>query len=197
MWRCLTPNDFTPREHLRNVALFAHVDAGKTSIAEQMLFLSGCTRALGSVDLGTAQTDWLDVERARGISVRLATTVIPWQGATINLIDTPGHIDFVAEVERALQVLEGAVLIISAPEGVQAHTEMIWQALRTRRVPTLLFVNKMDRAGAAAATVAAQIAGLTGRAGSLQQPQGSAETFCAVTPCDPELLVDTVATWES
>ena len=162
-----------------------------------MLFLSGRTRALGSVDLGTAQTDWLDVERARGISVRMATTVIPWQGATINLIDTPGHIDFVAEVERALQVLEGAVLIISAPEGVQAHTEMIWQALRTRRVPTLLFVNKMDRAGADATTVAAEIAALTGRAVNLQQPQGSAETFRAVTPCDHEQLGDTVATWES
>ena len=193
----MTPNDFTPRERLRNVALFAHVDAGKTSITEQMLFLSGRTRALGSVDLGTAQTDWLDVERARGISVRMATTVIAWQGTTINLIDTPGHIDFVAEVGRALQVLEGAVLIISAPEGVQAHTEMIWQTLRSRRIPTILFVNKMDRAGADAATVAAEIASLTDRAVILQQPQGSAETFHAVAPYAHDQIVDRLATWEN
>jgi len=186
----------TPREQLRNVALFAHVDAGKTTLTEQMLFLSGRTRALGSVDLGTAQTDWLDVERARGISVRMATTVIPWKGATINLIDTPGHIDFVAEVERALQALEGAVLIVSAPEGVQAHTEMIWQTLRSRKVPTLLFVNKMDRAGADADTVLAEIASLTDRDVILQQPHGAAEAFSAVTALDHDRLVDRLATFD-
>ena len=127
----------------------------------------------------------------------MATTVIAWSGATINLIDTPGHIDFVAEVGRALQILDGAVLIISAPEGVQAHTEMIWQTLRSRHVPTILFVNKMDRAGADISTVAADVASLTDRAVLMQQPQGSAETFHAVTPSDHEMLVDKRAAWEN
>ncbi|HWI51642.1 MAG TPA: GTP-binding protein, partial [Symbiobacteriaceae bacterium] len=107
---------------IRNVGLLAHVDAGKTTTTEQMLYVSGRIRTAGSVDAGTTQTDYLDVERERGISVRMATTVLPWQGCEINLVDTPGHVDFVAEVERSLQVLDGAVLIISAAEGVQAHT---------------------------------------------------------------------------
>lgn len=154
---------------IRNVALLAHVDAGKTTTTEQMLYLTGRIRTLGSVDDGTAQTDWLEVERERGISVRMATTVLPWRGIEINLVDTPGHVDFVAEVERSLQVLDGAVLIISAAEGVQAHTETIWNALRQRRIPTLIFLNKTDRIGADVDAVMGEIRGaLTDRAVLLQ-----------------------------
>lgn len=156
---------------IRNVGLLAHVDAGKTTTTEQMLYVTGRIRTAGSVDAGTTQTDYLDVERERGISVRMATTVLPWQGCEINLVDTPGHVDFVAEVERSLQVLDGAVLIISAAEGVQAHTETLWHALRRRGLPTILFLNKTDRMGADVPAVLAEIAsGLTDRAIPLDLP---------------------------
>ncbi|WP_433944505.1 GTP-binding protein [Paenibacillus sp. SN-8-1] len=132
----------------RNVGIFAHVDAGKTTTTEHILFESGRIRSLGSVDSGTAVTDWLDIEKERGISVRAATTSYEWGGVRVNLIDTPGHVDFLSEVERSLRVMDGAVLIISAVEGVQAQTELIWNALRRLNIPTVLYVNKMDRIGA-------------------------------------------------
>jgi ribosomal protection tetracycline resistance protein len=133
---------------IRNLGVLAHVDAGKTTLAEQMLFLSGGIRAPGSVDQGTTHTDWMDVERERGISVRSAATTLPWRGVAINLIDTPGHVDFSAEVERSLGVLDGAVLVLSAVEGIQAQTAVLWKALRTMGIPTLVFINKTDRMGA-------------------------------------------------
>lgn len=136
------------RKRLRNVGIVAHVDAGKTTITEHMLYRSGQIRAVGRVDMGTAHTDWLEVERERGISVRAATTEFNWKECIINLIDTPGHVDFSSEVERSLRVLDGAVLVISAVEGVQAHTETLWRALQAMRIPTLLFINKIDRIGA-------------------------------------------------
>lgn len=140
-----------------NVGIFAHVDAGKTTTTEHILFESGRTRELGSVDEGTALTDSMDIERQRGISVRSALTSFHWNGAQINLVDTPGHVDFLSEVERSLRVMDCAVLIVSAVEGVQAQTEMIWNGLRRLRIPTLLFVNKMDRVGADAKAVLEQI----------------------------------------
>ena len=179
----------------RNVGLLAHVDAGKTTTTEQMLFLTGRTRALGSVDAGTAQTDWLDVERERGISVRMATTVLPWQGCAINLVDTPGHVDFVAEVERAFQVLDGAVLIVSAAEGVQSHTETLWHALRAMHIPTLLFVNKMDRVGADPEARAGRRS--PRRSPTVSCPCSSrsavAEGFSGVVPLADEALGDRLA----
>lgn len=135
-------------KNLRNIGIVAHVDAGKTTITEHMLYLSGGIRAVGRVDDGTTQTDWLDVERERGISVRAASTVFKWKEISINLIDTPGHVDFSAEVERTLRVLDAAILVLSAVEGVQAHSETIWKALRERGIPTLIFINKIDRIGA-------------------------------------------------
>ncbi|WP_018759654.1 GTP-binding protein [Paenibacillus terrigena] len=137
----------------RNVGIFAHVDAGKTTTTEHMLYESGRIRSLGSVDAGTALTDSMDIEKERGISVRAAMTSFQWKGQSVNLVDTPGHVDFLSEVERSLRVMDGAVLIISAVEGVQAQTEVIWNALRKLRIPTLIFVNKMDRIGADAASV--------------------------------------------
>ncbi|ULL19966.1 GTP-binding protein [Paenibacillus sp. H1-7] len=142
---------------IRNVGIVAHVDAGKTTTTEHMLFESGRIRSLGRVDAGTAQTDWLDVERERGISVRAASTAFRWKDCTINLIDTPGHVDFSSEVERSLRILDGAILIVSAVEGVQAHTETLWNALRSLGIPTLIFINKMDRIGASAERVMGEI----------------------------------------
>lgn len=130
-----------------NLGVVAHVDSGKTTMTEQMLYLSGAVRSAGSVDSGTAQTDWLPIERQRGISVRASSVTFQWKGVQINLIDTPGHVDFAGEVQRSLSVLDGAILLISAAEGVQAQTETLWKALSTLKIPTLLCINKIDRAG--------------------------------------------------
>ena len=134
--------------NIRNIGILAHVDAGKTTVTENFLYLSGQTKKLGSVDDGTAQTDFLDVERERGISVRSSNTTFKWEGVKINLIDTPGHVDFSADVERVLRVLDCAVLVVSAVEGVQAHTETLWNALQNLKIPCIIFINKIDRAGA-------------------------------------------------
>ncbi|KAA3641211.1 MAG: GTP-binding protein [Bacteroidetes bacterium] len=131
-----------------NIGILAHVDAGKTTITENLLYLGGATRTLGSVDKGSAITDSLSIEQERGISVKAATVSFPWKDCQINLIDTPGHADFSAEVERVLSVLDGAILVVSAVEGVQAHTFALWEALKDLDIPTLIFVNKIDRAGA-------------------------------------------------
>ena len=131
-----------------NIGVLAHVDAGKTTLTERFLYLGGVIKNLGNVDKGTSQTDFLDIEKERGISVRSAASTFYWKDVQINLIDTPGHIDFSAEVERSLGVLDAAVLVISAVEGVQAHTENIWLALKEHKIPTLIFINKIDRLGA-------------------------------------------------
>ncbi len=142
---------------MRNIGILAHVDAGKTTLTENMLYLSGSTRAAGSVDKGTSRSDVLEVEKKRGISVRSAALSFAWRDAQINLIDTPGHVDFSAEVERALRVLDGAVLVLSAVEGIQAQSEPIWRALEAMDIPTLLFINKVDRMGADSAAVVAAL----------------------------------------
>ncbi|KWX79719.1 GTP-binding protein [Paenibacillus jilunlii] len=139
-----------------NVGIFAHVDAGKTTTTEHILYESGRIKAVGSVDSGTALTDSMEVERQRGISVRAALASFEWRGVLVNLVDTPGHVDFLSEVERSLRVMDCAVLILSAVEGVQAQSEMIWNALRKLGIPTLIFLNKMDRTGADPAAVLAQ-----------------------------------------
>ena len=131
-----------------NLGILAHVDAGKTSLTERLLFEAGVIDAVGSVDAGNTQTDTLALERARGITIRAAVVSFAIGEATINLIDTPGHPDFIAEVERVLALLDGAVLVISAVEGVQAQTRVLFSALQRLGVPTLIFVNKIDRAGA-------------------------------------------------
>jgi ribosomal protection tetracycline resistance protein len=126
----------------------AHVDAGKTTLTEQLLYAAGVIDEIGSVDHGTTQTDSLALERQRGITIKSAVVSFALDDATVNLIDTPGHPDFIAEVERVLSVLDGAVLVISAVEGVQAQTRLLMRALQRLRVPTLIFVNKIDRPGA-------------------------------------------------
>lgn len=131
-----------------NIGILAHVDAGKTTLTEHFLYNSGAIRSPGSVDKGSAITDNLSIEKERGISVKAATTSFEWKNTTVNLIDTPGHVDFSSETERALCVLDAAVLVISAVEGVQSHTITIWESLKELQIPTLIFINKIDRLGA-------------------------------------------------
>jgi ribosomal protection tetracycline resistance protein len=131
-----------------NLGILAHVDAGKTTLTERLLYATGVIEAPGSVDAGTTQTDTLALERQRGITIRSAVASFRVGDVDLNLIDTPGHPDFIAEVERVLSVLDGAVLVVSAVEGVQPQTRILWRALQRLEVPTLLFVNKIDRAGA-------------------------------------------------
>src|SRR6187431_2472553 len=131
-----------------NLGVLAHVDAGKTTLTEGLLHAAGVIDEIGRVDDGTTQTDSLALERQRGITIKSAVVSFVVDGVTINLIDTPGHPDFIAEVERVLGVLDGAVLVVSAVEGVQAQTRILMRALQRLRVPTLLFVNKIDRSGA-------------------------------------------------
>lgn len=141
-----------------NLGILAHVDAGKTTLTERLLYTAGVIGELGSVDAGTTQTDSLALERQRGITIKSAVVSFTADDTTVNLIDTPGHPDFVAEVERALSVLDGVVLVVSAVEGVQPQTRILWRALRRLRVPTLFFINKIDRRGAGYERLLADIA---------------------------------------
>src|SRR5216683_1050649 len=136
-----------PRKTL-NLGILAHVDAGKTTLTERLLYAAGVIDEIGSVDAGTTQTDSLALERQRGITIKSAVVSFAIGGVTVNLIDTPGHPDFIAEVERVLSVLDGAVLVISAVEGVQPQTRVLMRALQRLHIPTLIFVNKIDRRGA-------------------------------------------------
>jgi small GTP-binding protein domain len=124
---------------MRNIGIFAHVDAGKTTLSEQLLAHAGAIRKTGSVDAGTAHTDDLPVEQRRGISVKATCVALEHRGVRIHLIDTPGHVDFSAEVERSLWALDGAVLVVCAVEGVQPQTETLFAALREQNIPTVFF----------------------------------------------------------
>jgi ribosomal protection tetracycline resistance protein len=145
--------------HTLNLGILAHVDAGKTSLTERLLFEAGAIPEPGSVDDGTTRTDSMDIERRRGITVRtnVASFAVRDADVQVNLIDTPGHSDFIAEVERSLAVLDAAVLVVSAVEGVQSQTVVLWRALRRLAVPTLIFINKIDRGGADPARVLGEI----------------------------------------
>jgi len=131
-----------------NLGILAHVDAGKTTLTERLLFAAGVIDEVGSVDAGSTQTDSLALERQRGITIKSAVVSFVVGETTVNLIDTPGHPDFIAEVERVLGVLDGVVLVVSAVEGVQPQTRVLMRTLQRLRLPTLVFVNKLDRAGA-------------------------------------------------
>lgn len=171
-----------PEKHIC-IGILAHVDAGKTTITEQLLLLGGSIRRAGSVDQGTAQTDWLEVERRRGISVKTACAEIRFGGDIIQLVDTPGHVDFAAEVARSLQALDGAVLVISGAEGVQAHTKTIFRALSEMKIPTLIVVNKIDRAGFEPEDVKRQIQKqLTPHCVFLQVVENAADEACGILP---------------
>src|SRR5919202_415057 len=141
-----------------NLGILAHVDAGKTTLTERLRHAAGVIDAIGSVDSGTTQTDTLALERRRGITIRSAVASFAVGDVHVNLIDTPGHPDFIAEVERVLGVLDGAILVVSAVEGVQPQTPLLFRALQRLTVPTLVFVNKTDRAGADPDAVLAALA---------------------------------------
>src|SRR5678815_4923715 len=141
-----------------NLGILAHVDAGKTSLTERLLYAAGVIDEIGSVDEGNTQTDSLALEQLRGITIKSAVVSFVINDVTVNLIDTPGHPDFIAEVERVLSVLDGAVLVVSAVEGVQPQTRVLMRALERLHIPTLLFVNKIDRPGADPDRVVGEIA---------------------------------------
>ena len=130
---------------IRNIGIFAHVDAGKTTLSEQFLLCSGAIRQSGSVDSGTAHTDSLPVEQRRGISVKATCVQFAWKNTQIHLIDTPGHVDFSAEVERSFWALDAAVLVVCGVEGVQPQTELLFDSLIEQHIPVVIFINKMDR----------------------------------------------------
>ncbi len=135
-------------EQIRNIGIIAHIDAGKTTVTEQMLFLSGAKHRVGSVDSGTTTTDDDVEEQNRGITIYAACVTFDWKDVHVNLLDTPGHVDFTAEVERSLRVLDGAVVVFSAREGVEAQSETVWRQANKYHVPRIAFINKLDREGA-------------------------------------------------
>jgi elongation factor G len=137
-----------PLERYRNIGIIAHIDAGKTTTTERILFYTGKTYRIGSVDDGTTVTDWMEQERERGITIVSAAVSAEWNGYQINLIDTPGHIDFTAEVQRSLRVLDGGVVVFDAVQGVEPQSETVWRQADRYNVPRICFVNKMDRVGA-------------------------------------------------
>jgi len=145
----------TPIERYRNIGIVAHVDAGKTTTTERVLFYTGLSHKIGEVHDGAATMDWMEQEQERGITITSAATTCFWKGMSkqfedhrINIIDTPGHVDFTIEVERSLRVLDGAVVVLCGSSGVQPQTETVWRQANKYGVPRMVFVNKMDRAGA-------------------------------------------------
>ena len=135
-------------EKIRNIGIIAHIDAGKTTVTERMLFMSGAKHRAGEVDKGTTTTDDDTEEQERGITIYSACVTFDWRNVHINLLDTPGHVDFTAEVERCLRVLDGAVVVFSAREGVEAQSETVWRQADRYHVPRIAFINKLDREGA-------------------------------------------------
>src|SRR6202142_658851 len=138
----------TPLERMRNIGIAAHIDAGKTTTTERILYYTGKSHKLGEVHEGTAIMDWMEQEQERGITIPSAATTCEWKDIQINIIDTPGHVDFTAEVGRSLRVVEGAVGVFDAVAGVQPQSETVWRQADKYRVPRICFINKMDRVGA-------------------------------------------------
>ena len=163
---------------VRNIGIIAHIDAGKTTVSERILYYAGVVHKLGEVHEGTATMDWMIQERERGITITSAATTCEWQGRQVNLIDTPGHVDFTVEVERSLRVLDGAVGVFCAVGGVQPQSETVWRQANRYHVPRIAFVNKMDRMGADFGRVVGEIRErLRSNAVPLQLPMGASETF--------------------
>ncbi|MFG2502382.1 GTP-binding protein [Streptomyces sp. NPDC048441] len=195
-----SPSTSTPTNTL-NLGILAHVDAGKTSLTERLLHAAGVIDEIGRVDAGNTQTDSLALERQRGITIKSAVVSFAIDDVTVNLIDTPGHPDFIAEVERVLSVLDGAVLVVSAVEGVQAQTRVLMRTLRRLRIPTLIFVNKIDRRGARYENLLRDISEhiapdvvAMGAVHDLGGPEGSYTPFAAGDPAFTARLVDVLAT---
>jgi elongation factor G len=137
-----------PLERIRNIGITAHIDAGKTTTTERILFYAGRTHKMGEVHAGEAEMDWMELEKERGITITAAATFCSWKGCQINIIDTPGHVDFTAEVERSLRVLDGVIGVFCAVKGVEPQSETVWKQASRYRIPRIVFINKMDRTGA-------------------------------------------------
>src|SRR5579872_2125969 len=137
-----------PVEKIRNIGICAHIDAGKTTTTERILFYTGRIYKIGEVHDGTTTTDWMEQERERGITITAAATFCTWRDEQINIIDTPGHVDFTMEVERSLRVLDGAVIVFDAGNGVEPQSETVWRQAERYHVPRVAFMNKMDKVGA-------------------------------------------------
>jgi elongation factor G len=167
---------------IRNLGLMAHIDAGKTTVSERLLFVAGRTHQLGEVHQGDTALDWMELERERGITITAAVTSLAWRGHDLHLVDTPGHVDFTIEVERSLRVLDGAVAVFDAAHGVEPQSETVWRQADRWRVPRLAFANKMDRVGADfEATLQSMRARFPGHAvAPVQRPIGAAATFAGV-----------------
>ncbi|MBE0377502.1 elongation factor G [Pseudoalteromonas prydzensis] len=178
----------TPLERYRNIGIVAHVDAGKTTTTERILFYTGLSHKIGEVHDGAATMDWMEQEQERGITITSAATTCFWKGMDaqfddhrINIIDTPGHVDFTIEVERSLRVLDGAVVVLCASSGVQPQTETVWRQANKYEVPRMIFVNKMDRTGADFLTVVSQVKSRLGATPvPIQLPVGAEDDFKGV-----------------
>jgi len=170
-----------PLDKLRNIGIAAHIDAGKTTLTERILFYTGKTHKLGEVHEGTATMDWMEQERERGITITAATTTCQWKDHIINIIDTPGHVDFTVEVERSLRVLDGLIAVFCGVAGVQPQSETVWRQATKYNVPRIIFVNKMDRVGANFFRVVEMIKDRLGvNAVPVQIPIGSEDQFRGV-----------------
>ena len=182
-----------PLERYRNIGIIAHIDAGKTTTTERILFYTGKTHRIGSVDEGTTVTDWMVQERERGITIVSAAVHAEWKGYEINLIDTPGHIDFTAEVQRSLRVLDGGVVVFDAVQGVEPQSETVWRQADRYNVPRICFVNKMDRIGASYSRSIESIETRLGaNALAMQLPIGVESAFRGVV----DLLTQKAIIWE-
>ncbi|MEA3332207.1 MAG: elongation factor G [Pseudomonadota bacterium] len=178
---------------IRNIGIAAHIDAGKTTVTERILFATGQTHKLGEVHDGTAVMDWMEQEQERGITITSAATTCKWHKHTITIIDTPGHVDFTAEVERSLRVLDGMVAVFCAVGGVEPQSETVWRQADRYRVPRVVFVNKMDRLGSDFDGVVAQLREKLGASPvPIQLPIGSEADFCGVV----DLLADKALYWD-
>lgn len=181
-----------PLERYRNIGIIAHIDAGKTTTTERVLFYTGRTHRLGSVDDGTTVTDWMDQERERGITIVAAAVSAEWKGFFINIIDTPGHIDFTAEVQRSLRVLDGGVVVFDAVQGVEPQSETVWRQADRYGVPRVCLINKMDRVGA---SFDRSVESIRARLGAnpipIQLPIGEETSFRGVI----DLMADQAVLW--
>lgn len=187
-----TKRDF-PLDHIRNIGIIAHIDAGKTTTTERILYYTGRTYKIGNIDEGTTVTDWMEQEKERGITIVSAAITTFWKDTRINLIDTPGHVDFTAEVERSLRVLDGGVIVLDAASGVQSQTETVWRQANKYKVPLIAFANKMDVVGADfLATIQSARDRLGANAIAVNLPIGKENEFKGIV----DLLTKKALVWE-
>src|SRR6266481_529098 len=173
----------TDLSKVRNIGIIAHIDAGKTTTTDHLLYYSGAKHRLGEVDAGTTDTDYDPEEQDRGITIYSACIPFQWRDSTVNLIDTPGHVDFTAEVERSLRVLDGCVVVFDAQKGVEAQSETVWRQADKYKVPRMVFVNKMDVVGANFANVVDEVKDrLEGKPVAISIPIGSGSPKDSPTP---------------